>query len=117
MGKNNFQQKTSVTSSSYWGKPVTAPVSAPQERLVDFSFHAPGAFSVNVVGSFNKWTPGSLRLEKDSAGTWRGKMLLKPGIYQYRVFVDGEWFDDPGAEKTAPNEFGTRNAILEVKQG
>ncbi len=85
------------------------------EKLVDFSFYAPQAYSVNVAGSFNNWTPGAFPLKKDVTGTWRGALRLKPGTYQYRFFMDKRWVDDPNAKTTAANEFGSHNAVLEVK--
>ncbi len=115
MAQNNSQQKSSGKSTGFWARTSGILAGSQQERLVDFSLHAPNATSVNVVGSFNQWKQGSFRLQKEVAGNWKGQFFLKPGIYEYRFVVNGEWTDDPKAKKTVINSFGTRNAVLEVK--
>jgi 1,4-alpha-glucan branching enzyme len=84
-------------------------------KLVKFVFSAIRANSISVAGTFNNWTPGVLTLKKDLVGVWRGALHLKPGIYQYRFYVDGRWVNDPSAKNTVPNELGTTNTVLEVK--
>jgi 1,4-alpha-glucan branching enzyme len=115
MAQNNFQQKTSAKTTGFWGRTNGDRANPQQEKLIDFSLHAPDASSVNVVGSFNQWRQGSFRLQKEIAGIWKGKFALKPGVYEYRFIVNGQWADDPKATKTTVNSFGTRNAVLEVK--
>ena len=68
-----------------------------------------------VAGSFNQWIPGKFRLGREGVGTWKGTFSFKPGVYEYRYYVDGQWVDDPSAKKTVVNAFGTKNAILEVQ--
>ncbi|OGW79770.1 MAG: hypothetical protein A3G33_01485 [Omnitrophica bacterium RIFCSPLOWO2_12_FULL_44_17] len=84
---------------------------------MQFFLKAPQARTVAVVGTFNQWDIRSPKyiLAKDSQGSWSTSIRLKPGRYEYRFFVDGNWVDDPRATKTAQNKFGTKNAILEVK--
>ena len=84
-------------------------------KPVRFVFSAIRANNISVAGTFNNWTPGVFNLKRDLVGVWRGKLNLKPGIYQYRFNVDGKWVNDPCARDTVPNEIGTRNIILEVK--
>lgn len=84
-------------------------------KKVDFRLAAPQAKAVNVCGTFNQWRTNADRLTKDAMGTWKGTIQLKPGKYEYRFFVDGQWNDDPGAGKTVANKFGSKNAVLEVK--
>jgi 1,4-alpha-glucan branching enzyme len=85
------------------------------ERAVEFQLFAPQAKSVNVSGTFNEWRTNAGRLTKDSLGAWKGSVSLKPGKYEYRFFVDGQWIDDSRAKKTVTNQFGSKNAVLEVK--
>ena len=85
------------------------------ERTVEFQLSAPQAKSVNVCGTFNEWRTNAGRLTKDYRGIWRVSIQLKPGRYEYRFFVEGQWIDDPRAKKTVANQFGSRNAVLEVK--
>ncbi|MFH1209062.1 MAG: glycogen-binding domain-containing protein [Candidatus Omnitrophota bacterium] len=85
------------------------------EQAVEFQLSAPQAKSVNVCGTFNEWRTNAGRLTKDYRGIWKGSIQLKPGRYEYRFFVDGQWIDDPRAKKTVTNQFGSKNTVLEVK--
>jgi 1,4-alpha-glucan branching enzyme len=85
------------------------------EQVVKFYFLSLNAKSVSVAGTFNNWTAGAITLKKDLSGAWRGSLRLKPGSYQYRFYVDGKWVSDPKASKTVPNEFGSSNAVLEIR--
>ena len=49
------------------------------------------------------------------AGTaWVKELALPPGVYEYRLVVDGKWLPDPQAGETAPNPFGGLNSVLKV---
>lgn len=85
------------------------------QRAVAFEIFAPQARTVYAAGSFNQWNTQLFRLSKDERGQWRGTLRLAPGLYQYRFVVDGQWMDDPRARVTVPNDFGTRNAVVEIK--
>jgi len=95
---------------------VTSKVrSGTSERTVEFNLFAPQAKSVNVCGTFNGWCTTAGRLTKDYLGAWKGSIPLKAGKHEYRFFSDGKWIDDPLAKKTVTNQFGSKNAVLEVK--
>ena len=115
--EEKFKQKVKQTLQPMdpWKKPGPAQAAVGQEQPVEFSLYSPQARSVSVAGTFNRWDPIAFGLKKDIQGTWRGSIRLKSGRYQYRFFVDGKWADDPKAKQTVPNEFGTKNAVLEVK--
>jgi len=89
--------------------------SSKSERMVEFQLSAHQAKSVNVCGTFNGWRTHASRLTKDAQGLWTGWIQLKPGRYEYRFYVDGQWVDDPSAQQTVANPFGSRNAVLEVR--
>lgn len=74
-----------------------------------FRLTAPGAKEVVVRGSFNEWKSRPLKRQRN--GVWTTWMMLEPGRYQYRFFVDGEWQNDPEAE-TIVNEYGSTNCLL-----
>lgn len=76
-----------------------------------FRLTAPGAKTVSVRGSFNAWEPRPLKRQRN--GVWTTWMMLEPGRYEYRFFVDGEWENDPAAE-TVQNEYGSTNCLLIV---
>ena len=94
---------------------VVAPPAPPAKttRKVELSFDAPLAQQVNVAGDFNAWEMTTLVLRKTD-GLWKITLELKPGAYQYKFLVDGEWVNDPNNVRTAPNEFGSLNNVLEV---
>jgi 1,4-alpha-glucan branching enzyme len=66
---------------------------------------------VCLAGDFNNWTP--MEMEKMDDG-FQAIVDLPPGEYQYKFIVNGEWVEDPAAEKVMPNEFGTANSVLVV---
>ncbi len=72
----------------------------------------PDAKSVYLVGDFNNWDREATRMVKRH-GMFQKKLKLKPGIYQYKFLVDGEWYTDPNANQV-DNAFGTQNSVLEV---
>ncbi|OHE82940.1 MAG: hypothetical protein A2107_12125 [Verrucomicrobia bacterium GWF2_62_7] len=77
------------------------------------SFDAPFAKLVNISGDFNAWEMTTLALRK-SDSVWKITLELKPGTYQYKFLVDGEWVNDPNNVRTTPNQFGSLNNVLEV---
>ena len=71
--------------------------------------------SVDVVGDFNDWQAGQLRLEdEDADNVWWGSIELHSGTYKYKFLIDGEHFSpDPFNPKTDHSE-GVENSILVV---
>lgn len=84
-------------------------------KKTEFSLLAPFARSVFLAGDFNQWDLSSHPLKCDKNGMWKISLNLKPGQYEYRVFVDGEWQDDPGCCDFAENPFGTSNCLKIVE--
>ena len=84
-------------------------------KPTEFRLYAPGAKKVSLAGSFNKWDTRALSAKKDSQGNWTTKVGLKPGKYEYKFFVDGNWVNDPSCNNCMINSFGTQNCVLEVK--
>ena len=85
--------------------------SAGENKMVNFFLERPGARSVSVAGTFNNWkavTP----MSRDLEGTWTASVSLKPGRYEYRFVVDGQWLSDPNAQENVPNEFGSTNSVV-----
>ena len=60
-----------------------------------FSFRAPDASSVQLVGDFTQWQGSPISLQKGVDGVWQTTVSLPPGAHHYRFLVDGEWRDDP----------------------
>ena len=84
-------------------------------KPTEFRFYAPQAREVVVSGSFNKWNTKKLAAMKDSKGNWVAKVALKPGRYEYKFIVDGNWANDPRCTSCVANSFGTHNCLVEVK--
>lgn len=79
-----------------------------------FSFTAPTAVTVLLVGDFTGWEQHPISMKRERAGIWNTTVALPPGIHHYRFIVDGEWRDDPEAALHLPNPFGGENAVREV---
>lgn len=84
-------------------------------KPAEFKLYAPQAKRVSLSGSFNNWDTRRLAAKKDSKGTWRASMSLKPGRYEYKFFVDGSWITDPNCTHLVSNSFGSQNCIVEIR--
>lgn len=97
-----------MPSSGFAGLP-------PVLRDVVVDVHLDGVRSVAITGDFTGWSDGGIALrEQGSGGTWRARLKLQPGEYQYRLKVDGRWADDPSASRRVANPFGGVNDVLVV---
>lgn len=84
-------------------------------KVWTFSFPAPEAKIVYIVGDFNNWKADEYsRLQQLPDGMWEKRTALKPGAYKYKFIVDGEWVPDPKNSKTIPNNFGGVDSLLEI---
>jgi 1,4-alpha-glucan branching enzyme len=79
-----------------------------------FSFRAPEAISVQLVGDFTQWQEHPISLKKENGGVWHASVELAPGTHHYRFLVDGEWRDDPDCLLRVPNGFGSQNMARKV---
>ncbi len=43
-------------------------------------------------------------------------LTLKPGLYQYRLIIDGKWQADPGNPLQIVNDYGEVNSLLKVEE-
>lgn len=85
-----------------------------KKKEVEFSLFAPDAKKVCLAGSFNEWNKAKTRLKKDSKGTWKASVELKPGSYEYKFVVDGNWWNDPSCNSCVANSFGSQNCVVNV---
>jgi 1,4-alpha-glucan branching enzyme len=85
------------------------------KQKVTFSYSAPQAANVTLVGDFTGWQQAPLPLKKDNKGVWKKTVSLLPGRYEYRLMVDGEWRDDPQCPNRCPNQFGGENCVCLVE--
>ncbi len=84
-------------------------------KSVSFEFYAPFAGEVCIAGEFNNWDSSKAKLKRGADGHWKLVLNLKPGRYEYRFLVDGNWENDPKSTEFVPNNFGTWNCVIEVR--
>jgi len=84
------------------------------EQRVRLEFIHPTAKSVSVAATFNDWRPGATEMVPVGHGHWVKELVLPPGVYEYRLVVDGEWMPDPRAREAVTNPFGEMNSVLKV---
>jgi 1,4-alpha-glucan branching enzyme len=86
------------------------------KRKVTFKVRAPAAKEVIVVGDFDNWNPHDHPMEKDDEGFWKVTMMLAPGRYEYKLLIDGQWWEDIRGVNSIKNPFGTLNKLLYVPE-
>jgi 1,4-alpha-glucan branching enzyme len=75
----------------------------------------PQATEVYLAGDFNQWTPAKRRMSKYKDGTFRAKVQLSPGKYQYKFVADGVWMADAEAREQVVNSYGTLNSMVRIE--
>jgi len=83
--------------------------SDPKKKRIEFGLLEPDAKYVFLSGDFNQWNTSSHPMKKAKNGVWKLALNLDPGEYEYRLFIDGEWKNDPNCHSCVPNPFGTSN--------
>ena len=75
------------------------------------------ARSVALAGSFNDWSPSSLRLAREgSGGYWAIVVPLPPGEHAFMYVVNGtQWISPPLAEDYVDDGFGAKNGVVVVR--
>ena len=81
---------------------------------VRIGYFKPEALAVYLAGSFNGWDPRETPLQRDSLGDWSIELSLPSGEHRYRLIVDGEWRDDPSAQRMEPNPYGGYDMVIVV---
>lgn len=102
--------KPSATSFTPHGGAKPAPSLTP----VEFRHKAPKAKSVELVGDFNAWKPGLLKMTRNSDGVWTVSVPVLAGRHKYLYLVDGEPRVDARAD-TADGPEGRRVSVRTVK--
>jgi len=84
---------------------------------VHFTFNAPDAESVVLVGSFPGWSAEDGKaMIRNGQGQWELTVRLeKSGVYAYNFLVDGtEWVPDPSAAEEVDDGFGGLNSLIRL---
>ncbi|MBS1707343.1 MAG: alpha amylase N-terminal ig-like domain-containing protein [Armatimonadetes bacterium] len=79
--------------------------------VADENYH-----SVCVAGTFNDWNKEKNPMSPEPGGTtWKLKLALRPGNYQYKFVLDGDkWITDPRAAKNVDDGNGNTNSVLTI---
>ena len=90
-----------------------------EPREVVVRYRDPIASDVRIAGDFNGWVPDkgvrSLIESEGQTRVWTKILQLKPGTYQYRYVVDGDWCEDPDDPEMIRNDLGGQNSVLIVR--
>jgi 1,4-alpha-glucan branching enzyme len=87
-----------------------------KRRRATFSFKTTAADEVILMGDFNNWNSKKHPMKNDGSGMWSKTVVLSPGKYEYKFFVDGKWKKDPQNVQTCSNCFGTQNSVLNLEE-
>lgn len=87
------------------------------DTFVKFSFVAPAAKEVFLVGDFNDWDVSETPMAR-SGNTWTVVVPMTAGRHQYSFVVDGKsWSNDPTAPSAPDDGFGHTNSVKIVGKG
>ena len=84
-------------------------------KKVQFNLNAPSAKKVAIAGTFNNCNATADALKRAKDGAWQTSLNLKPGKYEYKYVVDGNWTNDPACNSCVPNNYGSCNCVVDVK--
>jgi 1,4-alpha-glucan branching enzyme len=89
------------------------------DETVLVAFELPAAVaatSVNLVGEFNGWSPGTHPLHLLDDGSFRTELPLPAGHrWRFRYLIDGErWENDWAADDYVPNGLGTDDSVVDL---
>ena len=87
-----------------------------KKRKVTFKVRAPTAKEVALAGDFNNWDVHTHPMKKDDEGFWRVTVLLAPGRYEYKLLINGRWWEDIADVNSIRNPFGSVNKLLVVPE-
>jgi hypothetical protein len=87
----------------------------PKTVDVRFALSRPDSKRVSLCGEFNGWSPDATPMKQREGGRWEATLALRPGRYQYKFVVDGQWLHDPTARESLPNQHGSLNSVMDVR--
>ncbi|HEX9811590.1 MAG TPA: AAA family ATPase [Burkholderiales bacterium] len=85
---------------------------AGQEVVLRFPEYA--GRDLRVAGDFNNWEPDQGVATRRDGDVIEKVLNLQPGVYQYRLVVDGQWQDDGRNPDRLQNLMGGYNSLLRV---
>lgn len=85
-------------------------------RTVVLRFYGYEGNDVQLAGDFNNWEPDQNVTTGRTGDTVEKTLKLQPGVYQYRLVVDGQWREDATNPERMQNLMGAYNSILRVEE-
>ena len=108
--KSNVRRDVSPAGKHVFGK-----VAEPRKKAI-FKVQATPASKVFVAGEFNDWDCARHELcDEENNGVYKCVVMLSPGIYEYKFYINDDWCLDPANPNFKPNELGTLNSILVIE--
>lgn len=83
-------------------------------KPVVFSFKAPQAQRVTIMGDFNNWNPEHTPMIRQIDGGWRTEVPLSHGHHRYVFVVDSELTLDPRSNGITRNDANERVCLCAV---
>ena len=71
---------------------------------------------MKLAGNFNDWRPDQGVVTHTENGVVEKIVMLLPGVYQYRLIVDGVWQEDPSNPEQVSIYSGGYNSLLQVAE-
>ena len=91
------------------------PAESSAARSVEFAVDAPEEADVKIAGNFNGWSPEALACSKSNGRRrWCKSFSLKPGVYEYKYVVNGNWMPDAGNKRVVDDRRGGKNSVIHV---
>lgn len=85
-----------------------------QRQMVVLTFNDIDCKRLQLAGDFNDWVPDRDIETRNINGHWQKVFTAEPGIYEYRLLIDGKWQADPTNPSEVPNDIGGINSLLQV---
>lgn len=85
-------------------------------REVVLRFRGYAGRDVQLAGDFNNWEPDQNVATRRKGDIVEKVLKLQPGVYQYRLVIDGQWQDDASNPDRMQNLMGGYNSILRVEE-
>lgn len=106
-----------VVAMSACASMIKPDVPRPVAGGMRFTYLAPTANTVYVVGSFNGWVKGATSMKREGkTGVWLAEVMIRPGEHTFMYLVDGkEWVVPPLAEDFVIDGFGQINGVVIVR--
>jgi hypothetical protein len=90
----------------------------PDAAPVRYTFDAPGARRVALVGDFDAWSPSGRPMRRSADGrTWELSVALPPGRHAFAYLVDGILRVDPNAARAVEDDFGVPSSVIVIASG